>query len=162
MTASTPIETQKPLVKDEEAADADVTAKTSHLQAVKRIFRYLKGQRKLGLWYPKVSSFNLEAYSDSDYAGANLERKSIIGEAEYVVAAHCCGQVLWIQTILITPHLTNMAVLEYCVKHNMIAYLEKIEENAQFHAIVDFLSRSSIFYALTVSPDVCASFIEQF
>nr|GEW50659.1 hypothetical protein [Tanacetum cinerariifolium] len=44
----------------------------------------------------------------------------------------------------------------------MIAYLEKIKENAQFYEIVDFLSRSSIFYALTVSPDVCASFIEQF
>nr|GEY11157.1 hypothetical protein [Tanacetum cinerariifolium] len=44
----------------------------------------------------------------------------------------------------------------------MVAYMEKIKENAQFHEIVDLLSRSSIFYALTVSPDVCASFIEQF
>nr|GEX78228.1 uncharacterized mitochondrial protein AtMg00810-like [Tanacetum cinerariifolium] len=100
--ASTPIETQKPLIKDEEAADVDVhlyrsmiaslmyltasrpdimfavyacsrfqvTLKTSHFQIVKRIFRYLKGQPKLGLWYPKVSSFDLEAYSDSDYASA--------------------------------------------------------------------------------------------
>nr|GEZ28038.1 hypothetical protein [Tanacetum cinerariifolium] len=42
-----------------------------------------------------------------------------------------------------------MAVLEYCAKHNMTAYLEKIEENAQFHEIVNFLSRSLIFYALT-------------
>ncbi|GJV93634.1 ribonuclease H-like domain-containing protein [Tanacetum coccineum] len=103
-TASTPIETQKPLVKDEEASDVDVhlyrsmigslmyltasrpdimfavcacsrfqvTPKTSHLSAVKRIFRYLKGKPKLGLWYPRVSSFDLESYSDSDYAGANL------------------------------------------------------------------------------------------
>nr|GEU66625.1 putative ribonuclease H-like domain-containing protein [Tanacetum cinerariifolium] len=47
-TASTPIETRKPLVKDEEAADVDVTSMSSHLQAVKRIFRYLKGQPKLG------------------------------------------------------------------------------------------------------------------
>nr|GEU40924.1 ribonuclease H-like domain-containing protein [Tanacetum cinerariifolium] len=78
-TASTSIETQKPLVKNEEASDVDVTPKTSHLQAVKRIFRYLKGQPKLGLWYPKVSSFDLEAYSDSDYAGANLDRKSTTG-----------------------------------------------------------------------------------
>ncbi|GKD43680.1 putative ribonuclease H-like domain-containing protein [Tanacetum coccineum] len=106
-TASTPIETHKPLVKDEEATDVDihlyrsmigslmyltasrpdimfadhdwlftVTPKTSHLKAVKRIFRYLKGKPKLGLWYPKVSSFDLEAYSDCDYAGANLDRKS--------------------------------------------------------------------------------------
>ncbi|GJU79343.1 putative ribonuclease H-like domain-containing protein [Tanacetum coccineum] len=128
-TASTPIETQKPLVKDEEASDVDVhlyrsmigslmyltasrpdimfavcvcsrfqlSPKTSHLNAVKRIFRYLKGKPKLGLWYPRVSSFDLEAYSDSDYAGANLDRKSTAGEAEYVAAANCCGQVLWIQ-----------------------------------------------------------------
>ncbi|GJS33409.1 hypothetical protein Tco_0531791 [Tanacetum coccineum] len=124
-TASTPIETQKPFVKDEEARDVDVhlyrsmigslmyltasrldimfvvcacsrfqvTPKTSHLNAVKRIFRYLKGKPKLGLWYPRVSTFNLEAYSDSDYAGANLDRKSTTGEAEYVAAANCCGQV---------------------------------------------------------------------
>ncbi|GJV63554.1 putative ribonuclease H-like domain-containing protein [Tanacetum coccineum] len=148
-TASTPIETQKPLVKDEEASDVDVhlyrsmigslmyvtasrpdimfavcacsrfqvTPKTSHLSAVKRIFRYLKGKPKLGLWYPRESSFDLESYSDSDYAGANLDRKSTTGgcqflgrrlitwqckkqtimatsttEAEYVVAASCCGQ----------------------------------------------------------------------
>ncbi|GKF78039.1 hypothetical protein Tco_0230509 [Tanacetum coccineum] len=74
-----------------------VTPKSSHLSIVKRIFRYLKGKPKLGLWYPRVSSFDLEAYSDSDYAGANLDRKSTTGEAEYVAAANCCGQVLWIQ-----------------------------------------------------------------
>nr|GEX85617.1 hypothetical protein [Tanacetum cinerariifolium] len=85
--ASTPIETQKPLVNDEEAADVDVhlyrfqvTPNTSHLHDVKKIFRYLKGQPKLVLWYPKMSSFDLEAYSDSDYAGANLDRKFTTGE----------------------------------------------------------------------------------
>nr|GEY61498.1 hypothetical protein [Tanacetum cinerariifolium] len=52
-----------------------VASKTSHLHVVKRIFRYLKGQPKLGIWYPKESAFDLEAYSDSDYAGANLDRK---------------------------------------------------------------------------------------
>nr|GEU80287.1 hypothetical protein [Tanacetum cinerariifolium] len=123
-TASTPIETQKPLTKDEEVADVDVhlyrsmigslmyftafrsdimfavctcsrfqvTPETSHLQAVKSIFRYLKGKPKLGIWYPRVSSFDLEAYADSDYAGANLDRKSTIGEAEYVAAANFCGR----------------------------------------------------------------------
>nr|GEU52267.1 hypothetical protein [Tanacetum cinerariifolium] len=75
-TASTPIKTKKPLVKDAEAADVDVTPKTSHLHAVKRIFRYLKGQPKLGLWYPRESVFDLKAYSNSDCAGANLDKKS--------------------------------------------------------------------------------------
>ncbi|GJZ88284.1 hypothetical protein Tco_0660066 [Tanacetum coccineum] len=110
-TASTPMETSKPLLKDAEAKDVDVhlyrsmigslmyltssrpdiifvvcacarfqvTPKVSHIRVVKRIFRYLKGQPKLGLWYPKESPFDLEAYSDSDYAGASLDRKSTTG-----------------------------------------------------------------------------------
>ncbi|GKD96435.1 hypothetical protein Tco_1380332 [Tanacetum coccineum] len=53
-----------------------VTPKTSHLHVVKRIFRYLKGQPKLSLWYPRDTPFDLEAFSDSDYAGASLDRKS--------------------------------------------------------------------------------------
>nr|GEZ60998.1 hypothetical protein [Tanacetum cinerariifolium] len=53
-----------------------VTPKTSHLHVVKRIFRYLKGQPKLGLWYPRDSPFDLEAYFDSDFARASLDRKS--------------------------------------------------------------------------------------
>ncbi|GJW88980.1 putative ribonuclease H-like domain-containing protein [Tanacetum coccineum] len=99
-----------------------VNPKVSHLHAVKRIFRYLKGQPKLGIWYPKDSPFDLVAYTDSDYTGASLDRKSttrgcqFLGcrliswqckkqtvvansttEAEFVVASSCCGQVLWIQ-----------------------------------------------------------------
>ncbi|GJR06514.1 retrovirus-related pol polyprotein from transposon TNT 1-94 [Tanacetum coccineum] len=100
-----------------------VIPKVSHLYVVKRIFRYLKGKPKLGLWYPKDSPFDLEAYTDSDYAGASLDRKSITGgcqflgsrliswqckkqtivansttEAMYVAASNCCGHVLWIQS----------------------------------------------------------------
>nr|GFC23044.1 hypothetical protein [Tanacetum cinerariifolium] len=81
--ASTPIDTEKPLVNDPDGQDVDVhiysfqvTLKVLHLHAAKRIFRYLKGKPHLGLWYPKDSSFNLVAYSDSDYAGASLDRKS--------------------------------------------------------------------------------------
>ncbi|GJY50520.1 hypothetical protein Tco_0441367 [Tanacetum coccineum] len=52
-----------------------VNPKVSHIHAVKRIFRYLKGQPKLGLWYPKDSPFDLTAYTDSDYARASPDRK---------------------------------------------------------------------------------------
>nr|GEU49258.1 hypothetical protein [Tanacetum cinerariifolium] len=174
-TASTPIETQKPLVKYEVVADVDVylyrsmigslmyltasrpdimfavyvcsrfqvTPKLSHLQTVKRIFRYLKGQAKLGLWYLRDSPFDLEAYSDSDYAGANLDRKSTTGET-------------------FSPINLYMADLKFVDQHNMVACLEKTEENAEFHQIVDFLSTCSINYALTVSPTIYASYIEQF
>ncbi|GJW24096.1 retrovirus-related pol polyprotein from transposon TNT 1-94 [Tanacetum coccineum] len=128
-TASTPMETQKPLLKDENVCACtryQVNPKVSHLHAVKRIFRYLKGQPILGLWYPKDSPFDLVAYTDSDYTGASLDRKSTTRgcqfyrcrliswqckkqivvvnsttEAEYVTALSCCGQVLWIQNQLL-------------------------------------------------------------
>nr|GEU41632.1 hypothetical protein [Tanacetum cinerariifolium] len=61
-----------------------VTLKVSHLHAVKRIFKCLKGKPHLGLWYPKNSPFNLVAYSDSDYAGASLDRKSITGGCQFL------------------------------------------------------------------------------
>ncbi|GJU25246.1 putative ribonuclease H-like domain-containing protein [Tanacetum coccineum] len=58
--------------------------------------------------------------------------------------------------------LSNMAALESCPKHNMIAYLEKTEGNVEFHEVIDFLRRSYIFHALTVSPVVSTTFVEQF
>ncbi|GJS68552.1 putative ribonuclease H-like domain-containing protein [Tanacetum coccineum] len=61
-----------------------VNPKISHLYVVKRIFRYLKGQPKLGLWYPKYSPFDLVAYTDSDYAVAILDRKSITRGCQFL------------------------------------------------------------------------------
>ena len=46
-----------------------VNTKMSHLLAMKQIFRYLKGTKSLGIWYPKNESFLLQAYSDSNYGG---------------------------------------------------------------------------------------------
>ncbi|GKA77804.1 putative reverse transcriptase domain-containing protein [Tanacetum coccineum] len=115
-TASTPMETQKPLLKDESGEEVDVhmyrsmigslmyltssrpdimfavwacaryqvNPNVSPLHAVKRIFRYLKGQPKLGLWYLKDSPFDLVAYTDSDYAGASLDRKSTTGDCQFL------------------------------------------------------------------------------
>nr|GFA67991.1 retrovirus-related Pol polyprotein from transposon TNT 1-94 [Tanacetum cinerariifolium] len=61
-----------------------VTHTTSNLEVVKKIFKYLKGQPKLGLWYPKESPLVLEAYSDSDYAGANKDRKFTTGGCQFL------------------------------------------------------------------------------
>nr|GEV75882.1 uncharacterized mitochondrial protein AtMg00810-like [Tanacetum cinerariifolium] len=61
-----------------------VQPKVSHMHAVKRIFRYLKGQPILGLWYPKDSPLELIAYSDHDYAGASLDRKSTTGGCQFL------------------------------------------------------------------------------
>ncbi|GKF67628.1 hypothetical protein Tco_0197307 [Tanacetum coccineum] len=58
--------------------------------------------------------------------------------------------------------LFEWTVLDSCPKHNMVAYLEKSEGNEEFHDIIDFLKRSSIYFALTVSPIVSTTFVEQF
>nr|GFA89988.1 hypothetical protein [Tanacetum cinerariifolium] len=73
-----------------------VTPKECHLHAVKRIFRYLMGHPKLGIWYPKESPFDLVAYSDSNYGGVSQDRKLTTGGS-----ASGCGQVLWIQNQLL-------------------------------------------------------------
>ncbi|KAI3685502.1 hypothetical protein L6452_34750 [Arctium lappa] len=138
-----------------------VRPKQSHFQAVKRIFRYLKGQPRLGLWYPHDSPFDLIAYSDSDLGGANLDRKSTSGgcqflgarlvswqckkqttvststtEAEYIAAASCCAQVLWIQnqmldygvTFLHTPifidNSSAISIVNNPVKHSKTKHIE--------------------------------------
>nr|GEX47829.1 putative ribonuclease H-like domain-containing protein [Tanacetum cinerariifolium] len=69
------------------AARHQVTPKTSNLLSVKRIFKYLTAYPKLGLWYLRDSPFDLEAFSDSDFAVATSSC-----EAEYVAAASWCGQ----------------------------------------------------------------------
>jgi hypothetical protein len=53
--------------------------KKAHLHAVKRILRYLKHTPSVGLWYPKRATFDLISYSDSDYAGCKIDRKSTSG-----------------------------------------------------------------------------------
>nr|GEV63340.1 putative ribonuclease H-like domain-containing protein [Tanacetum cinerariifolium] len=114
--ASKPMETQKPLIKDEDGEKVDVhmyrsmigslmyltssrpdimfavcacaryqvTPKVSHLHTIKKIFRYLKGHPKLGLWYPNDSRFDLVAYTYIDHDGASLDRKSTTGGCQFL------------------------------------------------------------------------------
>ncbi|GMI96628.1 cysteine-rich RLK (RECEPTOR-like protein kinase) 8 [Hibiscus trionum] len=56
----------------------------SHLVAIKRIFRYLIDTPTLGLWYPKDSTFNLHAFSDADYGGCKIDRKSTSGTCQFL------------------------------------------------------------------------------
>ncbi|GKF11412.1 putative ribonuclease H-like domain-containing protein, partial [Tanacetum coccineum] len=60
------------------------TPKVSHLHVVKRIFRYLKGQPKLALWYPRDSPFDLESFSDSNYARDSLDMESTTGGCQFL------------------------------------------------------------------------------
>ncbi|GJR15553.1 hypothetical protein Tco_0798205 [Tanacetum coccineum] len=126
-----------------------VTPKASHLNAVKRIFRYLKHQPKLGLWYPRDSPFELEAFSNSDYGGDILDRKLTTGE--YVAAANCCGQVLWIQNQMMDYgfnfmntkiHIDNASTI-YIVKNHVYHSRTKHIE-IRHHFIRDFYEKRLI------------------
>ncbi|GKA01630.1 putative ribonuclease H-like domain-containing protein [Tanacetum coccineum] len=175
-TASTPMETQKPLLKDEDGEEVDVymyrsmigslmyltssrpdimfsvcacaryqvNPKVSHLHAVKRIFRYLKGQPKLGLWYPKDSPFDLVAYTDSDYAGASLDRKSTIGGKAKKRVRLMMEKLFGIELELILLHALvdgkKIIVTESTVRRDL--QLEDAEG-------IDCLPNSTIFEELT-------------
>ncbi|KAJ9556411.1 hypothetical protein OSB04_011025 [Centaurea solstitialis] len=160
-----------------------------HLSAAKRILRYLKGTPDFGLWYPKDSGFELIAYTDSDHAGCKLIRKSTSGacqflgdklvswssrkqncvslstaETEYVAAACCCSQVLWMKTQLADFGYTMQRIPIYCdsksaiqitanpaqhsrLKHIDIRYhfIKDHDEKGCFRNCPRFPSRNSYF-----------------
>ncbi|GJS63645.1 putative ribonuclease H-like domain-containing protein [Tanacetum coccineum] len=204
-SASTPVDSEKPLVKDGDADDVDVhlyrpdtmfvvcacarfqvTPKTSHLLAVKRIFRYLKGKPTLGLWLPmleqlKIGSLQLEELGD------RMERAATIGsslEAEHDsdtilgdVNAQTRFEITSKQSI--NPPLSigytlesgedNMKLIgidgifpKFAKTHNVVAFLEKLKESDGFAEIINFLKASSVLYALTINPVIYTSCIEQF
>ncbi|GKE63899.1 uncharacterized mitochondrial protein-like protein [Tanacetum coccineum] len=139
-TTSTPMETHKPLLKDADGEDVDehlyrsmigsliyltssrpdimfavcacaryqINPKVSHLHAVKRIFRYLKGQ-------PKDSPFDLVAYTDSDYAGASLDRKSTTEGCQFLgcrlISWQCKKQTVVANSIIKAEYI---ATSNYC------------------------------------------------
>ncbi|GJS14883.1 putative ribonuclease H-like domain-containing protein [Tanacetum coccineum] len=110
-TASTPIETQKPLLKDKDGEEVDVHLYRSMIGSL----MYLTSSRP-DIMFVVYSPFDLVAYTDSDYAGASLDRKSTIGEAEYVATSSCCGQVLWIQNQLLDYGHSNEKKLIQMIK----------------------------------------------
>ncbi|GJR61763.1 putative ribonuclease H-like domain-containing protein [Tanacetum coccineum] len=154
-TASTPIETNKALVKDEEAEAVDV-----HLYRLMiGSLMYLTASRPDIMFVvcacARDSPFDLEAFSDSDYAKASLDRKSTIGgcqflrrrliswqckkqtivansttKAEYVDAANCCGQVLWIQNQMLDYGFNFMNTKIYIDNESTIC----IVKNPVFHS----------------------------
>nr|GEZ23561.1 putative ribonuclease H-like domain-containing protein [Tanacetum cinerariifolium] len=153
-----------------------VTPKECHLHAVNKIFRYLKGHPKLGLWYPKESPFDLVSFSDSDYGGATQDRKFTTGgcqflgrrliswqykkqkimatlttEAEYVAAASCCGQVLWIQNQLLDYGYNFMNTKIYidnnsaiCIVKNPVYHSKTKHIEIRHHYIIDCFEKKLI------------------
>ncbi|KAJ9544969.1 hypothetical protein OSB04_024676 [Centaurea solstitialis] len=148
----------------------------SHLSAVKRILRYLKGTPDFGLWYPKDSGFELIAYTDSDHAGCKLNRKSTSGacqflgdklvswssrkqncvslstaEAEYVAAACCCSQVLWMKTQLADFRYNMQRIPIYCdsksaiqITANPVQHSRTKHIDIRYHFIKDHVEKGNV------------------
>ncbi|KAJ9542293.1 hypothetical protein OSB04_028799 [Centaurea solstitialis] len=104
-----------------------VRPKESHLHAVKRIFKYLKGQPRLGLWYPNDSSFDLVAYTDSDYGGANLDRKSTSGGCQFLGGRLNPMQdygLSFLQTPIYIDNNSAISIVNNPVKHSKTKHIE--------------------------------------
>ena len=150
--------------------------KMSHLTAVKQIFRYLKGTKSLGIWYPSNKDFRLQAYTDADHACCKLNTKSTSGgcqflggrlvswsskkqncvslstaEAEYVVAASCCSQVLWMKSQLLDYWYRMLRIPIYCdsksaiaISHNPIQHSLTKHIDIRYHFLKDNILKSNI------------------
>ncbi|GJR15710.1 putative ribonuclease H-like domain-containing protein [Tanacetum coccineum] len=133
-----------------------VNPKVSHLHAVKKKFRYLKGQPKLGLWYPKDSPFYLVAYTDSDYAGASLDKKFATGGCQFLgcrlISQQCKKQTM----------VSNSTTEVEYVAASSFVFLTKPAKSEGFEQIVDFLNAKPIKYALTINPTIYTSCIKHF
>ncbi|GJZ84398.1 hypothetical protein Tco_0649737 [Tanacetum coccineum] len=125
--------------------------KESHLIAVKRIFRGLKCTPSLGLWYPKCSGFDLKGYSDSDYVGCNMDRKSTSAKAEYVAAAGCCANILWMKSQLTDYDIIYEKVPIFCdntsaiaISNNPVLHSRTKHIDIRYHFIKDHILKGDI------------------
>nr|GEW75126.1 hypothetical protein [Tanacetum cinerariifolium] len=148
-TASTPIEPNKALIKDTEAEDVDVYLYRSMIGSL----MYLTASRPDIMFAvcacARELPFYLEAFSDSDYAEASLDRKSTTGGCQFLGKRH----VLWIQNQLLDYGFNFM---------NTKIYIDNEKGSEGFHQIMDFLNTSHIKYALTKNPIIYTSLIQQF
>ncbi|GKD51358.1 retrovirus-related pol polyprotein from transposon TNT 1-94, partial [Tanacetum coccineum] len=88
-----------------------------HLEALKRVFRYLKGTINWGLWYPKDTAMALTAYANADHAGCQVTRR----KAEYIAMFGCCAQILWMRSQLTDYDFVFNKILLYCDNRSAIA-----------------------------------------
>ncbi|GKB08075.1 putative ribonuclease H-like domain-containing protein [Tanacetum coccineum] len=145
-TASTPMETHKPLLKDADSEDVDehlfqVNPKVSHLHAVKRIFRYLKGQPKLGFGCRLIS---WQCKKQTVVANSTTE-------AKYIAASNCCGQVLWIQNQMLDYGYNFLYTKIYidnkitiCIVKNPVFHSKTKHIEIMHHFIRDFNEKKLI------------------
>ncbi|GKD42607.1 hypothetical protein Tco_1267252 [Tanacetum coccineum] len=123
-----------------------VTPKVSHLHTMTRIFRYLKGQPKLGLSYPRDLPFDLEAFSDSDYAGASLDRKSTTGGFQFLgkrlISWQCKKQTVVANSTTKAEYVADALDRHYFIRDS---YEKKLIEVIMIHTdhnVADLLTKA--------------------
>jgi hypothetical protein len=129
--------------------------KESHLSVLKRILRYFKHTPNIGLWYPKSTNLTLVGFSDSDFAGSLVDRKSTSGachflgrslvswsskkqnsvalstaEAEYITTGSCCTQILYLKQSLVDYNIKLGSVPLLCDNESAV----KISKNLILHS----------------------------
>ncbi|GJW27243.1 retrovirus-related pol polyprotein from transposon TNT 1-94 [Tanacetum coccineum] len=118
---------------------------------------YLKGTPTLGLYYPKCSGFDLKGYSDSDYAGCNMDKKApqsmamSLAEAEYVAAAGCSASILWMKSQLSDYDIHYMMVPIFCditsaiaISNNPVLHSRTKHIHIRYHFIRDQILKGDI------------------
>ncbi|XP_075499843.1 uncharacterized protein LOC142538405 [Primulina tabacum] len=150
--------------------------KVTHLKAVKRILRYISGTVDLGLWYTKETNTNLVGFSDADWAGNLDDRKSTTGgcfylgnnlvswyskkqncvslftaESEYVAAASCCSQLLWMNQMIKDYGFNSDTLIVYCdnssaidISKNPVQYSRTKHIDIRHHFIRDLVDKGAI------------------
>ncbi|GJV55133.1 hypothetical protein Tco_1456138 [Tanacetum coccineum] len=88
-----------------------------HLEALKRVFRYLRGTINWGLWYPKDTDMALTTYADADHAGCQDTRRKV----EYIAMSGCCAQILWMRSQLTDYGFVSNKIPLYCDNRSVIA-----------------------------------------
>ncbi|GKA33820.1 hypothetical protein Tco_0720249, partial [Tanacetum coccineum] len=125
-----------------------VNPKESHLTAVKRIFRHMKGTPNLGLWYPKCSDFNLKSAKKQQSIAMSFD------EVEYVAAARCCANILWMKSQL----------SDYDIKYKMDlggnkSSTDQVNSNQQI-IVFSLLTKTKIDIGEIIFHDLVARLIE--
>nr|ABA98230.2 retrotransposon protein, putative, unclassified [Oryza sativa Japonica Group] len=150
--------------------------RASHRQAVKRIMRYLNHTLEFGIWYSTSSSICLSGYSDADFGGCRIDRKSTSGtchflgtsliawssrkqssiaqstaESEYVAAASCCSQILWLLSTLKDYGLTFEKIPLFCdntsainIAKNPVQHSRTKHIDIRFHFLRDHVEKGDV------------------
>ncbi|XP_065622786.1 secreted RxLR effector protein 161-like [Quercus suber] len=155
-------------------------SKESHLTAIKRIIRYINGTFEYGIWYSRDLNECLAKYSDADWAGCIDDRKSTssgcyylgnnlvlwmskkhnsvslsTAEAEYIAAASCCAQLLWMKKLLHDYGITQDTMCVYCdntsainLSKNPVQHSKSKHIEIRYHFIRDLVEERTVYLEL--------------